>query len=299
MKKIGIIFDSSCGYSKTKVEADGNYFVPLRIEIKDEVYRSGIDIDNEKLSKKFEEVKEPFKTSAIIMTELEEVLEKGLKEYEHLIYIPLSRGISSTNDNAKHFVESDNKYKNKVTVIESYFITPWIQVMYDDLLEMIKDERATVENVLAFIDFRNKDQRGFVAPDALERLKIGGRISEVQYKMSSLLKIFPIIEVINGNLTEGKTFKVRKKERVIPKMLSLVQDDIEEMKKKDPNIKYKVLYLMHNNNDMMKILEEEIKKTDLTISGEVSLSPEVNSHVGPKVFGIGAIKDIHWTEFIK
>lgn len=299
MKKIGMIFDSSCGYSKDKIEADGNYFVPLRIEIKDEVYRSGIDIDNDKLNKKFEEVKEPFKTSAIIMSELEEILEKGLKEYEHLIYIPLSRGLSSTNDNAKHFVETSEKYKDKVTVIESYFITPWIQIMYDDLLKMIKDERATVANVLAFINFRNKDQHAFVAPDNLERLKIGGRISEVQYKMSALLKIFPIIEVINGNLTDGKTFKVRKKERVIPKMLSLVQEDIEKMKKIEPNMKYKVLYLMHNNDDMRKILENEIKKTDLTINGEVILSPEINSHVGPKVFGIGVIKDVHWKQFIK
>ncbi len=299
MKKIGLIFDSSCGYSKSKIEADGNNFVPIRIEILGEVYLSGIDIDNEKLNKKFIEVKEPFKTSAIILSELEDAIEKGLKEYEHLIYIPISRNISSTNDNAKHFVENNDKYKDKVTVIESHFLTPWIQIMYDDLMEMISDERATLENVLSFINFRNNDQKGYVAPDSLERLKIGGRLSEVQYKMSALLKIVPIIEVINGSLTDGRTFKVRKKERIIPKMLSLVKEDIERLKENDPQVKYKILYLMHNNHEMMKILEEEIQKTDLTISGEVVLSPEINAHVGARVFGIGAIIDKHWSEFIK
>lgn len=299
-KKIGIIFDSSCGFKKEKILEDKNFFMPIMVEIDGEEYKSGIDLDNKILFKKFGEVKKPFKTSAINLNDFVQVIEEGLKNHDELLVITISQHISSTNRNLKHFVNIEPKYKDKVTVYESNFLTPWIQFMYNELLEMQKYEKIEMKNMIDFLDFYNTKQKGYLAPSNLERLYIGGRLSEIQYKLAKALKIFPIIEIINGDLSNAKVIKVRKKEKIILKLTELLIKQIKELKEnsvKEEDIR--VLYINNESDIEVKALISNVEKEFIKVDSEALLSPEINAHVGEGAYGIGAIQYKNWKNFIK
>ncbi len=299
MNKVGILFDSSCGFSKEKIEKDGNYFIPIIIEIAGQEYQSGIDLNNEILFEKFKTHKEPYKTSSVRMIDFEEQLNKALEENEKVIVLAISKGISSTTEHLAHFVKQNDKYKDRVIVFDSNYITPWTMFIYDDLMALKNYENVNVEMVIKMLDFYNNIQQGYVAPDNLERLRIGGRLNEVQYRLAKVLKIQPIIEVIGGGLNNGRTFKVRKFEKAIKKMVDEVAKDWKRIEEKDNGSGVKVLYLIHGNDQAKDLMFDYAKEIGLYIHGETTLSPAINCHLGEKAFGIGAVETKPWKYFIK
>ena len=49
--KIGIVFDSSCGYTKKEILDKGAFFAPLIISINNQDFEDGINITSEELEK--------------------------------------------------------------------------------------------------------------------------------------------------------------------------------------------------------------------------------------------------------
>ncbi len=299
-KKIGILFDSSCGFSKDKIENDGNFFVPIMVEIGGSEFKSGIDLTNEILFEKFKEFKDNYKTSAVNIGDFVENLDKALEKYEKVIVITISHFISSTNRNLNHFVMTEPKYKDRVVVFESNFLTPWVQFFYEDLLSIQKDENATMQSFVNLLEYYSTRQKGYLAPDNLERLNISGRLSDMQYRLAKALKIHPVLEVVNGDLASAKVFKVRKKERLIGKLADLVIDNYNELKEQnDINEEdIKILYVNNDNDEMTNKLKEEVISRGYKISTETILAPEINAHIGNGAFGMGVVAKKDWKEFL-
>ena len=259
--------------------------------------KSGVDLDNSLLFKKFEEFKTPFKTSAVNLGDFIKEADEALENHDTIIVITISKFLSSTYRNLSHFVNNNEVYTGRVIVYDSTLLTPWIQFIYDDLLEMVEYENITLEKIFSFIDYYRDGQKGYIVPDNLERLKIGGRISEFQYKLATTLKIFPILEIINGDLAGAKVIKVRKKSKIPSKLADLVIESYKELENEDPN-NIKILYVNNDNdlpaNEMIKI----IKSKGYEIHSETVLAPEINAHVGSKAIGAGAIRIKNWREFV-
>ncbi len=299
-KKIGILFDSSCGFTKNKIEEDGNFFVPIMVEIGGDEFKSGIDLTNEILFEKFKEHKENYKTSAVNIGDFVENLDKALEVYEKVVVITISHFISSTNRNLNHFVMTEPKYKDRVIVFESNFLTPWVQFFYEDLLKIQGDENSTVQSIINLLEYYSTRQKGYLAPDNLERLNISGRLSDMQYRLAKALKIHPILEVVNGDLASAKVFKVRKKERLVNKLVDLVIDNYNELKEQDGinEEDIVILYVNNDNDEMTNQLKDEVVSRGYKINKETLLAPEINAHIGNGAFGIGAIVKKDWKEFI-
>ncbi len=297
-KKVGILFDSSCGFTKVKIEEEGNFFVPIMVEIGGKEYKSGIDLNNEILFEKFKEFKDVYKTSAVNVGDFVENIDKALEVYEKVVVITISHFISSTNRNLNHFVMTEPKYKDNVVVYESNFLTPWIQFFYEDLLSIQADENGSLQAIINLLDYYSTRQKGYLAPDNLERLRIGGRLSDMQYRLAKALKIHPILEVINGDLGSAKVFKVRKKERIVNKLADLVIEEYNTLKENNENEDIQILYVNNDNGEMIQMLKEEVESKGYKIGKETLLSPEINAHVGDKAFGIGAIVKKDWKLFL-
>ncbi|RLA68293.1 MAG: hypothetical protein DRQ78_01230 [Epsilonproteobacteria bacterium] len=68
-----------------------------------------------------------------------------------------------------------------------------------------------------------------MAPKDLDRLYASGRIKKVQYIMGKLMKVYPIVPVINGSVNDTGTVKARGVEAATKKVAELVDAKQKEI----------------------------------------------------------------------
>ena len=224
--KIGIVFDSSCGFTKKEVEAKGAFFAPLIITINNQDFEDGINITGEELEKHLVEGAK-VQTAAAPLGALNEAFTAALKEHDHVVYISLSKHLSSSNANAL-MVSKEPEFQGKVTVYDSEMITPWLFLNVEAILNKAKEG-----NLDALVTLLNKIQRdviGMVSPETLLYLKNGGRISNAEYIAGSLLKVKPIVIAYKGAISEEKHgLKLSKaKGKGIDKLINKMFDVFED-----------------------------------------------------------------------
>ena len=110
--------------------------------------------------------------------------------------------------------------------------------------------------------------------DSLEYLKRGGRLSNMQAIIGTLLNIKPIISLTGGELLA--TDKVRGKKKALDNMISKIPKGV------------KTIGVDHVENlaeaeKVKAMLEEKFSNADITI-GEIG--PVIGAHLGPKSLGI-------------
>jgi len=117
MKNIKILFDSSVGLTKAEAENLGAAYVPIIITIDGKDYQDGINLDNKTLSEMMLESDKSVSTASVEMGALTEAFRESLKDAKHVVYVPLSKELSSTTANAV-MVAKEPEFAGKVTVFE-------------------------------------------------------------------------------------------------------------------------------------------------------------------------------------
>ncbi len=287
--KIGLIIDSSSGIKKKEALKKGFYFLPIIIDFNGEEKESGVNIDNEFLYKNMT-INTPVKTAAIKFGEMEEVFKKALEENEKVIFVSLSKHLSSINSSA--IAIAKNLKNDNLIIWDSEFITPWIYTLIDPLSKLLK-KNAELEDFEKVLNYYNGEMYAHIFPETLEFLYSGGRISKAQYLLGSSLKIFPILTVSNGKLTEFPIIKKRSIKKTINELIEQLKKGIEILEKKgitDWEVK-----LVSINSQEKNLLYEKIKE-ELNISKdkieELHLSPSIIAHLGPNGLGVGVVKSL-------
>jgi fatty acid-binding protein DegV len=121
--KIKMMFDSSVGMSKQEIESKGAIFSPIIIEIDGKDYEDGVNIDEAKLEDFMNNGEHIYRTAAISQGRLAETFREGLKEADAIVFLPISKGLSSSYNNAA-MVAKEEEFKGKVFVIESLYASP-------------------------------------------------------------------------------------------------------------------------------------------------------------------------------
>lgn len=135
-----------------------------------------------------------------------------------------------------------------------------------------------MENILNRINSVKNSSRFIFIPDNLDYLKKGGRIGGAAALIGNILKIHPVLTVMDGKTTVLS--KVRTKAKAI--------DFIVEKFIEDINIKELGEVIVHHINDEIK--GRELAKRIEEITGKAvdvyPIGPVIGLHVGPKAIGI-------------
>lgn len=294
MEKWGIVFDSSCNFSKEKVLKDGHFFVPLIININGENFKAGEDIDSNDLFEKMKNRKIMVKTSTPESEDFKKMFRDGLKKYEKLIYIGLSKLFTSSYNTALVTIKNNKEFQNKVFVYDSLYSAPWTELLYEDITKVVKNSN-TFEEITKKLDYQVGKMVGFLSPGDIYWFYKGGRVTRNQYIAANLLKIKPILTIKGGKILDN-VYKVRTLSRAVEKMMELCNKEIDNFVKN--NIDYKYLIVESNNQDttekIINILKENYKNIKTKEINILHLSPEQSAHMGPNSFGIGV-----WAPFPK
>jgi DegV family protein with EDD domain len=119
MSKVAILTDSNSGITQAQSKELGIFVEPMPFYIDGELYYEDIDLTQEEFYEKLTQGGE-IKTSMPITGNLMDTWDKILEDYDELVYIPMSSGLSSSCATAQMLSED---YDGKVVVVDNQRIS--------------------------------------------------------------------------------------------------------------------------------------------------------------------------------
>ena len=210
MKKIGIMTDSHSGILTEEAEKLGIKVLPMPFYIDDELYLEGVDLSREEFYEKLCQGVN-VSTSQPSPQEVMETWDDMLKEYETLIYIPISSGLSGSCMTAQGLAQ-DEEYEGKVFVVDNGHVSTPLHRSVLDAVEMAEAGYSAVE-IKKILEETKEQMVIYVGLSTLEYLKKGGRISSTSALLANVLNIKPVMKFGTGVLDVYQKCRGMKKSR--------------------------------------------------------------------------------------
>ena len=283
--KTAIVTDSNSGITQSLAKELGIYVVPMPVLIDGEQFFEDISLSQNQFYDKLKSDAQ-VSTSQPSAFDVGELWNKLLKDYDKIIHIPMSSGLSETCRTLSHLAESE--YAGKVYVIDNQRISITMRRSIDDALNMLKDGK-TAEEIRDWLTETKMQSSIYIMVDTLKYLKKGGRLTPAVAAIGTLLKIKPVLQIQGEKLDQYA--KVRKLADAKTTMINAVKHDMDTRFKELRNAGKMTLAIAHTQNDEeAKIFCDEIKAAfpDVEFTYIDPLSLSVSCHIGPGALAIGA-----------
>lgn len=279
---VKIFTDSTCDLTQEILTKNDISVIPVYVVFGEESFKDGVDIALEDLYKKVDECGKLPKTSATSPGDYLQAFEPYINEGSDIVYICLSSGLSSIYQNAR--LAAEEFPEGRIHVVDSRNLSTGIGLLVLKAVDMVKaglNAQEIAERVSALVP---KVETEFVI-DTLEYLHKGGRCSGMQNLIGSMLKIHPLVKVVDGKMIMAEKLR-GKRERVLETMLTRALENKDNM---DPARVFVTHCTDQENAAWLKEqLAKEIKAEEIIITEAGSV---IGSHCGPKTVGILYIRN--------
>lgn len=284
MKKVGVATDSHSGIPQARAEQLGIRVLPMPFYVEEACYYEGVSITREQF---FEYLKEDKKvsTSQPSPEAVMELWREMLGEYEQIVYIPMSSGLSGSCYTAMALAQ-DEEFEDKVFVVDNGRVATPLHRSILDALEMV-EEGLDAAQIKEILEANRENMSIYIAVETLDNLKKGGRISPATAALGSLLNIKPILKLGTAVLDTYKKSRGMKKAK--KEMIEAMQHDLE-VTFRDFYEKGEV-YLMAASSTDEQTTQEWVDEIKAAFPGmEVMcdyLTLGISCHTGEGALGIG------------
>ncbi|MDR3330401.1 MAG: DegV family protein [Mycoplasmataceae bacterium] len=254
MKKYcGILIDSSCTYDAKFIQQHNVEVAPLSFsDDNNKVYDDdNKEINHEELLKRLDN-HEMFKTSATPIGKLMAKVEEMLERYEHVVFLPISLGLSSQYAQSlivqQDYIGKFFPIKSTSGAIANEF------VLYEivKLVEAKTEPKVIVEKAQELYKYILT----YFSCEDLGGMQAGGRVTKTIMKVINLFKLKPIIQLDGKNQYGGigRNYQV-----VTKKIINNIRSDFETELKKE-NIEQIGIYLGGYGEEKKSFLLESFSK---------------------------------------
>ncbi len=288
--KVAIMTDSNSGITQAEVKKLGIFVLPMPFTIDQKEYLEDINLTQDEFYNKLMNNAEVF-TSQPAVGEVTHFFNTILEEYDQIVHIPMSSGLSGSCQTAIMLSQED-EYKDKVFVVDSQRISVTQKWDVYDAIELAKQGKTGQE--IHDILMNNKmNATIYITVNTLEYLKKGGRVTPAAAALGGLLKIKPILTIQGEKLDSFQKTRTMIKARQI--MIDAVLKDLKD--RIDPNSDHfeNTRLMIAYTYDQEQALEfkkqvEEIFPNHEIICDPLSLS--VACHIGPHSLALAACKKL-------
>lgn len=285
--KTAILTDTNSGIYLEEAQRLGIFVMPMPVIINDKTYYEGVNLTEEQLMEALTSG-EKVTTSQPVLGDVVDTWDKLLREYEQIVYIPMSSGLSNSCSAAKAMAL---EYDDRVFVVDNH------RISVTQRLSVMKARQ------LANWDIDGKEIRKrlekeaynasiYVSVNTLEFLKKGGRITPAAATIGTVLNIRPVLS-IQGEKLESFA-KVRgSMKRCEEKMISACKNDLLT---RFPKVQKHQVYIgaagaglsQQESSQWVKILEQNFPGIEVIYN---PLTASITTHTGPGAVGIGITID--------
>ena len=220
MSKVAIVTDSNSGITQKRGEELGIYVLPMPFFIDGELYLEDITLSQEQFYEKLGADSE-ISTSQPSPGDVMDLWDKLLVDYDEIVCIPMSSGLSSTCETALSLAQD---YDEKVQVVNNQRISvTQEQSVYDAI--KLRDEGKSAAEIRQVLEKEKMQASIYVTVDTLKYLKKGGRITPAAAAIGTVLNLKPVLQ-IQGEKLDAYA-KVRGKKQAKRAMLKAMKKDWE------------------------------------------------------------------------
>ncbi|MBO5303670.1 MAG: DegV family protein [Lachnospiraceae bacterium] len=284
MKSVGIVTDSHGGISQEEAAKLGISVVPVPFFFGEECFYEGVSITRAEF---FERLRagENVSTSQPSPESVMNVWRESLKQFEKILYMPLSSGLSGSCNTAR-MLAGEDEFEGKVFVVDNGRISTPMHRAILDALELIK-EGYDAEEIQRILEKAGAEMSIYIAVETLEYLKKGGRITAATAALGTILNIKPILKLNVGLLETHKKCRGMKKAR--KEMLEAMKQDLETKFKE--YYERNEIYMMAASSADEQTTREWVEEIKAYFPGmEVlcdDLSLGISCHTGEGALGVG------------
>lgn len=283
MSKVAILTDSNSGITQAQSKELGISVIPMPFFINGEMYLEDITLTQEEFYKHLADDAE-ISTSMPSPGETLEMWDKLLEEYDEILFVPMSSGLSSYYQTAAMLAED---YSGKVQVVNNQRISVTLrQAVLDAKAYAAKGYDAkkikkTLENV-------KMESSIYITLDTLKYLKKGGRITPAAAAIGTMLKLNPVLQIQGEKLDAFA--KCRGKQSAKKTMINAIKNDLAtRFANADLNGRVHIAAAYTGNKEEAAEWEEEIKATFPDYDFHMDpLSLSVACHIGHGALAITA-----------
>jgi DegV family protein with EDD domain len=276
MSKIAVVTDSNSGLSMAQAAELGVTIVPTPFMIDGETFFQEISLSREEFYKKLSTGAE-ISTSQPSPDSVMACWDKLLKEYDEIVHIPISSGLSTACDTA-YMLSQD--YDGRVQVVNNQRVSVTQRQSVIDAVEMAKIGKSAAE-IKEIMEADKFNSSIYIMIDTLYYLKKGGRITPAAAALGTLLKLKPVLQIQGEKLDAFAKARTVNQAKSI--MINAIKNDIEKRFggiSKDNPIDLSIAHT--ENEEAAKVLKEELREVfpDYPIYID-HLSLSVSCHIGP------------------
>ena len=284
--KIAVVTDSNSGITQAQGKELGITVLPMPFMIDGNEFFEDISLTQQEFYGKMEEDMD-ISTSQPSPESIVELWEALLEEYDGIVHIPMSSGLSGSCQTALMLAE---EFDGRVQVVNNHRISVTQRQSALDALEMAGKGMDVVQ-IKEVLERTGSESTIYITVDTLKYLKKGGRITPAAAALGTLLRLKPVL-TIQGEKLDAFA-KARSMKQAKSMMISAIQHDLET-RWDDKEGKKTHLEIAHTNCEEAALqLKEELLElfpdTDIHID---PLSLSVACHIGPGALAIAAVKKL-------
>ena len=287
MGKIAIITDSNSGITQSQAKELGIRVLPMPFNIGEKTYFEDIDLTQQQFYDMLGEGTD-IATSQPSPESVLNLWDELLKEYDEIVHIPMSSGLSGTCDTAKMLAAD---YDGRVWVVNNQRISVTQRQSTLDAMALA-NRGFSGQQIRDILERERLESSIYIMVDTLKYLKKGGRITPAAAALGTLLRLKPVLQIQGKKLDAFAKARTVKQARTI--MIDAMKRDLTERIGKSPRGEKVYLSIAHTQNqELAEDFREEIKKDfpehDIYIA---PLSLSVACHIGPGALAITCSKYI-------
>lgn len=278
--RTAIVTDSTAYIPQEMREQLNIHMVPLSVVFGSETYREEIDITAEEFFKEIKDADQLPTTSMPPIGLFVEKFEELAKDYDAVICIHLSSGISGTFQGSVTSGEMVDGIK--VYSFDSELACR-VEGFYVIEAAKMAQEGADPETIIARLDEIRKSVRAYFMVDDLTNLQRGGRLSSAQAIIGSLLQVKPVLHFEDKKIVPFEKIRTRKK--AINRIVELFEEDASSG---DP---MECIIIEANGDAQALELKQQLSAKFPNVNFETSyFGPVIGTHLGEGAVGIGWYK---------
>lgn len=239
---VAIVTDSNSGLTREDADRLGIYLIPMPFMIQGETYLEGLTLTQETFYQKLSE-DVSISTSQPSPGDVTALWEHLLEEYEEIIHIPMSSGLSSSTQTATMLAED---YDGRVFVVDNQRISV-------TQLQSAVHARDLAEQGLKGAQIRDilmkekMESSIYITLDTLKYLRRGGRLTPAVAAIGTILRIKPVLQIQGEKLDRYTQARTMTQAKTL--MVNALKKDIEKRFGGDSSPENLYIFIAHTNND--------------------------------------------------
>lgn len=285
-KKVAIITDSNSGITQAQAKELGIRVLPMPFMIGEKTYFEDISLTQDEFYEKLESGADVV-TSQPSPEAVMELWREVLTEYDEIVHIPMSSGLSGSCQSAIMLAED---FGGRVHVVNNQRISVTQRQSALDAVSLARKGMSAAE----IRDFLEKDKFNssiYIMLDTLYYLKKGGRITPAAAAIGTILRLKPVLQIQGDKLDAFAKARTSGQGKSI--MVNAIRNDMENRfgGARADNIWLEVAYTkdLGAAEQFAEELLKEFPGFDLVIN---PLSLSVACHIGPGSLAVACCKKI-------